>query len=251
MAAFVLVHGAFGSWWHWSRLAPLLRAAGHDVYAPTLTGLGARAHLATPSLGLATHVDDVVGVLEYEDLHGVVLVGWSYGGMVVAGAADRAPARLAHVVHVDAYCPRDGQAAADQQPPPYRAQRESLLRTGVWLAPPPGEESLAGYVERGQLSAEEVRAFVARLRPQPVKTFLDPLRLTNPAAAAVPRTYVYCRQNAGDAWRAAELRGRSGWGYRELDADHLAPFTHPRLVADLLLEIAGSGRRYQPRNGER
>jgi pimeloyl-ACP methyl ester carboxylesterase len=241
MATFVLVHGAFGSSWHWSRLAPRLRAAGHRVYAPTLSGLGARAHLATPDLGLGTHIADVVGVLDYEGLRGAMLVGWSYGGMVVAGAAERAPARLGHVVHLDAYCPRDGQAAADQQPPPYREHREALLRAGTWLAPAPGAEALARYVERGQLTAEEVREFVARLRPQPVRTFLEPLRLTEPAAGPVPRTYVYCRQNTGDAWRAAAQRARPGWAYRELDADHLAPFTHPRAVADLLVEIAEAG----------
>jgi pimeloyl-ACP methyl ester carboxylesterase len=239
VATYVLVCGAGSSGWHWHRVERLLRDAGHEVFAPTPTGLGERAHLATPEVGLDTHVADVVGVIEYEDLRDVVLVGWSYGGMVVAGVADRVPERLAHVVHFDGYAPRDGQSAADQQPPAYRAALEELLRAGTWLRQPATTAaSLVSYVDRGELSEAEVRDVVARFRPHPVKTLLDPLRLTNRAADAVARTYVYCRQNTGDAWRAEQMRSRPGWRYRELDADHLAPLTHPRQVADLLLEPA-------------
>src|SRR5207244_4343977 len=89
LATFVLVHGALGGGWCWRWVMPHLRAAGHEVYAPTLTGLGERVHLASPQVDLDTHIEDVVNVLEFEDLSGVVLVGWSYGGMVVAGVADR------------------------------------------------------------------------------------------------------------------------------------------------------------------
>ena len=238
MAVFVLVHGSYGSGWSWGRVAARLRAAGHDVSAPTLTGLGERAHLASAELGLGTHIADVVGVLEYDDQHDLVQVGWSYGGMVVAGAADRVPERLAHVVHLDAYCPRDGQSAADQQPPAYRAAHEERLRAGVWLAPVPTGAGLTRFVEAGWLSATEAQAITARYRPNPIKPLLEPLRLTNPAAVAVPRTYVYCRQNTGDAAQAAALRARPDWGYRELDAPHLAPFTHPSEVAALLEAIA-------------
>ena len=102
MATYVLVHGAFHGGWCWRKLTPLLRAAGHEVHAPTLTGLGERVHLATPEVGLDTHVQDVCKLLEYEDLSGVVLVGHSYGGHVIAGVADRAPERLAHLVYLDA-----------------------------------------------------------------------------------------------------------------------------------------------------
>jgi pimeloyl-ACP methyl ester carboxylesterase len=238
VATYVLVVGAGGSSWHWRRVERLLRDAGSDVVAPTPTGLGERAHLATPEVVLDTHVADVVGVIGYEDLRDVVLVGWSYGGMVVAGVADRVPERLAHVVHLDAYAPLDGQSAADQQPPAFRAAHEELLRAGTWLRPTPTAAALASYVDRGQLTEEELRAVVARLRPHPIKANLDRVRLSNPAADAVPRTYVYCRQNSGDAWRAEQMRSRPGWSYRELDADHLAPLTHPRQVADLLLELA-------------
>src|SRR4051794_30531978 len=108
MATFVLVHGAIVGGWCWRWVAPRLRSAGHEVYAPTLTGLGERVHLASPDTDLETHIRDIDNVLRFEDLTDVVLVGWSYGGMIVAGAADRAPERIAQLVYLDADAPRDG-----------------------------------------------------------------------------------------------------------------------------------------------
>src|SRR2546426_10958940 len=100
MATFVLVHGGFHGGWCWRKVAPLLRAAGHEVHTPTLTGLGERAHLASPAVDLALHVQDVVNVLFYEDLRSVTLVGHSYAGMVIAGVADRCPERLAQLIYL-------------------------------------------------------------------------------------------------------------------------------------------------------
>lgn len=108
MTSFVLVHGAWCGGWIWKHVASALRARGHDVLTPTLTGLGERAHLASPEVGLGTHVEDVVRVLEYDDLTDVVLVGHSYGGMVVTGVGDRVPERLAQLVYLDAFVPREG-----------------------------------------------------------------------------------------------------------------------------------------------
>src|SRR6185503_1559865 len=107
---FVLVHGAWGGSWMWQRLAPLLRKAGHDVFTPSLTGIGERAHLASAAVGVSTHIADVLGTLEYERLTGVVLVGHSYAGMVVTGVADRAPKRVSALVYLDAFVPQAGQA---------------------------------------------------------------------------------------------------------------------------------------------
>src|SRR5207248_5461012 len=117
MTTFVLVHGAWHGGWCWRKLTPLLREKGHDVFTPTLTGLGERVHLAGPEVGLGVHVQDVASVIEYENLHDVVLVGHSYGGMVIAGVAGRLPERLAHLVYLDAYAPEDGQAMTDLVPP--------------------------------------------------------------------------------------------------------------------------------------
>src|SRR3954454_23529514 len=107
---FLLVHGAWHGGWCWKNLTPLLRSAGHQVLTPTLTGLGDRAHLLSAEVDLTTHITDVSAVLEYEDLRDVVLVGHSYGGMVIAGVAERARARVAQLVYLDAFLPEDGKA---------------------------------------------------------------------------------------------------------------------------------------------
>src|SRR5271154_7543097 len=109
MASFVLVHGGGHGGWCWSRLAPLLRAAGHQVYTPTLTGLGERSHLVTPDTDLDTHIADVVGVLKFEDLTNAILVGHSYGGMVITGVADRGLSRGGAPGFFHAPPPRDGE----------------------------------------------------------------------------------------------------------------------------------------------
>src|SRR5579863_10548008 len=116
MATFVLVHGAWYGGWCWQRVIPFLAAAGHEVYAPTLTGLAERASELSPEVGLDTHVQDIVGLLVEKDLHGVVLVGHSYGGMVITGAVDQAPERIAHLVYLDTFVPRDGESMVDVSP---------------------------------------------------------------------------------------------------------------------------------------
>ena len=113
MATIVLVHGAWHGGWCWRRVAPRLRAAGHEVYTPTLTGLGERSHLRPEDLDLDTHIQDIVNVFDYEDLEAVTLVGHSYGGMVVTGVADRVSARIASIVYLDAYVGHDGKSLLD------------------------------------------------------------------------------------------------------------------------------------------
>ena len=111
MATFVLVHGGWHGGWCWQKVIPFLEAAGHEVYAPTLTGLAERASELSPDVGLDTHIQDIVGLLQEKNLHGVILVGHSYGGMVITGVADRLPGRLAHLVYLDALVPQNGDAA--------------------------------------------------------------------------------------------------------------------------------------------
>ena len=117
MATFLLVHGGWAGGWHWREVASLLRAAGHEVFTPTLTGLGERVHLASPDVGLDTHIQDILMVLEYEELRDVILIGYSYSGMVITGVAERAADRLAHLVYLDAYVPRDGESLLDMLGP--------------------------------------------------------------------------------------------------------------------------------------
>ena len=146
MATFVLVHPAWFGGWCWKKVVPLLRAQGHEVHTPTLTGLGERAHLATPEVGLSTHIADVVNVMSYEDLGDVVLVGNSSGGNVITGVADRVPERIAQLVYLDAFVPADGQGIVDMLPPDRRQTVEALVQAegDGWLwprfSPAPWEE---------------------------------------------------------------------------------------------------------------
>src|SRR5262245_30634428 len=134
MATYVLVHGGGHGGWCWQRLSPLLRAAGHEVYAPTLTGLGERAHLLTPDVDLDTHITDVTAVLEYEDLDDVILVGHSYGCMVITGVADRALDRVGQLVYLDGSRPHDGESLRDLAPGPMEAlHRAGQVVDGVEL----------------------------------------------------------------------------------------------------------------------
>ena len=116
MATFVLVHGGWHGGWCWQKVIPLLEAAGHEVYAPTLTGLAERASELSPDVGLDTHIQDIVGLLEEKHLQGVILVGHSYGGMVITGVVDAVPERIAHLVYLDTFVPRDGESVADVSP---------------------------------------------------------------------------------------------------------------------------------------
>ena len=133
MATFVLVHGGGHGGWCYSRVSPLLRAAGHEVYAPTLTGLGERKHLLRPDIDLDTHITDIVHVLEYEDLEDVILLGHSYGGMVITGVADRAGSRIRRLVYLDAAHPRNGESLADVTPEMMAFAQSELRVDGIEL----------------------------------------------------------------------------------------------------------------------
>src|ERR1700733_6110284 len=126
---FLVCHGAWSAGWAWKKLHPLMRAAGHRLVTPTYTGLGERAHLANPSIDLETHITDVLNVIQYEDLRDIVLVGHSYGGMVATGVADRARDRIAQLIYIDAFVPRNGQSLLDINEPARERMRE-LAKAG-------------------------------------------------------------------------------------------------------------------------
>jgi pimeloyl-ACP methyl ester carboxylesterase len=220
-STFVLVHGAWHGGWCWKKVAPLLRAAGHDVYTPTLTGLGERAHLATPGTDLETHVADISAVFFYEDLHNVILVGHSYGGMVVGGVAPRVVTRLAGVVYLDAFMPEDGKSLADYakfEPP-----------QGVWRVPVPERRW-------GVTNPEDLAWMEARLTEHPVRALMQPARIESDIAARVPHTYIRSSESPQTA-EAAERAKRRGFKIRELlSAGHDAMITRPADVAKLLAE---------------
>jgi len=138
VTVFVVAHGAWSAAWAWKKMRPLLRAAGHELWTPTYTGLGERAHLASPAIDLDTHIADVIGVLEMEHLRDVVLIAHSYGGMVATGVADRARERIAQLVYLDAFVPHNGQSLFDLQPAEARARMQELARSDGegWRLPP-------------------------------------------------------------------------------------------------------------------
>lgn len=238
MATYVIVHGAFGGGWEWTPVARLLREHGHDVFTPTLTGLGERAHLG-PAVGLATHVADVVGVLELEDLHDVVLCGASFGGMAVTGAADRVPSRVALLVHVDALVPDDGESALDLLPGAFGAAvRAAAGPDGDgWVAVPD-----AVLPPRALIPDRERTRYVSRLRPHPAGTFTEPLHLTG-GVHGIPRAFVRCTRSAFEgiedpiAAMAARARARR-WTYRELAAPHDPHLFDPHSTAAVLHGLA-------------
>ena len=244
-ATFVLVHGAWHGGWSWKKVTPLLQQAGHAVLTPTLTGLGERSHLAHADVGLETHIQDVVSVLQYEDLREVILVGHSYAGLVIAGVAEQAPERLRHLVYLDAFVPEDGQGLVDFVPPDLWRPLEARVHAegDGWklpsLAPIPWEVYLRAA---WQITDEvDLQWMVARMSPQPFKTFTEPVRRTNPAAQALERTYIRCLQYPSPYFdTAAEVAQQpaSGWRYRELATSHDAMVTMPRELADLLMEVA-------------
>lgn len=234
-ATFVLVHGAWHGGWCWKKLTPLLRAAGHDVFTPTLTGVGKRAHLLSPQIGLETHIADVSALLEYEDLRNVLLVGHSYGGMVITGVAEVAAPRLSHLLFLDAFVPQNGQALLDTLPDHGASVRKIAEESGDgWKVP-------IGKATFGVTDEADVEWIASRLTPQPLRTFEEPVRLTNPAALALPRSYILCRKDEPTLFDSHAQRVKSeGWGYYELLTGHDAMITVPEGLARILLEIAAA-----------
>ena len=246
-ATFVLIHPAWFGGWCWGKVTPLLRARGYDVYTPTLTGLGERAHLANPEISLATHIEDVVNVLELEDLRRVILVGNSSGGMVITGVADRVPERLAQVIYLDAFVPENGQSLVDLLPPDRRQAMEHLVKTEGqgWLlprfAPLPPEKILRDIW--GVTSDDDVSWVLARLRPTPFRHFKDPIRRANPAAEDLGHVFIRCQQFQPGKHPAFDrhlemARQTPGWRARELNTPHLPYVTHPPQLVEVLLELA-------------
>jgi len=233
MSAFLLVPGAWLGGWCWRYVASDLRAAGHRVIPATLTGLGERAHLLSRDIDLHTHISDIVGLFEYRDLHDVILVGHSYGGTVITEVAERVPDRIRRLVYVDASVPHDGESNDDVIGPTMAAQlRASAMLDGDgWMVPPApyAIERLSEHPS-GDWSA-------ARLKPHPLRPFAEPVRLSSPEAAVLPRAFLQTTQS--DLYRGLIARARdAGWYCREIDGGHYAMITEPKALATALNEIS-------------
>jgi pimeloyl-ACP methyl ester carboxylesterase len=217
----VSVHGAWAGGWQMKKVAPLLEAKGWQIYRPSLSGLGEHFNTARADIGLATHIDDIVNFILFENLHEVVLLGHSYGGMVITGVADRIPERIRRLVYLDAFVPENG---------------ESLL--SIRKAGAPEFEKLAkdGFIIPGWVKPD--KPFPKDV-PHPLKTFTDPIVLNNPAAAKIPATYILTvekgkRPEDDDFFAAAERARARGWPVIIMEGDHVVNWRQPEATAELL-----------------
>jgi pimeloyl-ACP methyl ester carboxylesterase len=224
MATYLICHGAWSGGWSWKKMRALLCAAGQEVFTPTYTGLGDRTHLAHPMVDLETHIQDVLAVIEYEDLSDFILVGHSYGGMVVTGVADRLPEKVRHLVYLDAFVPADGQSLDNLT---------GRVHEGVegWLLPPnpPSPDT----------AAEDLAWILPRRRHMPARCFSQKLRLVHPRPR-FPRSYIHCTKKVGpDVFQqfADRLREDAGWRFLEMDASHSPNVTEPEALAKVLLGV--------------
>jgi pimeloyl-ACP methyl ester carboxylesterase len=245
MATYVLVPGAWLGGWAWQPVARQLRAQGHDVHPVTLTGLGERSHLAAPGVDLDTYVTDVVNVLEFEDLHDVVLVGHSYAGTVVTGVADRVPERISLLAYLDAGPTPDGTAFMDLQEPPARQLLERLAAEAGdgWRIPLPSWEELEGVMGASLegLGTAERDLMAGRATQHPLASWTQPLTLANPAREELPKLLITCSFPlaqvreliaAGHPWFAELASPR--WSFLELPTGHWPMFSEPDRLASLL-----------------
>lgn len=251
MATYVLVPGAWLGGWAWDAVAQWLRSRDHDVHALTLTGLGDRASLASPEVDLERHVDDIVVAIEEADLRDVVLVGHSYGGIPVTGAADRISDRIATVVYVDSGPALEGTAYLETLSPPLKeaTERHVADEGDGWRLPMPSWKELESVNGAGLqgLDEETRRRVRERATPQPFRTYTQAIALKNPARTSLPHVLITCSFPieqvkefiaSGHPW-FAELGGQQ-WSFVELPTSHWPMFSAPDELAGELDHLSPS-----------
>ena len=230
----VLVHGGWRGGWSWRRVADRLRMAGHPVFAPTLTGLCERSHLCSPAVGLFVHIDDIVNLVEWEDLDDVVLVGHSYGGMVITGVAERLHSRIRSMVFLDAFLPSAGASLFDQLPDAMRQGFLEAAKTlgGEVVPPPPAAAFLVNEADRAWVDA--------KCTPQPMATFLEKIASVDGVAKVASKIYVLATAYDSPAFVpiAARLRGDPAWLVVEIAAGHDLLIDEPDAVAKIIRRAA-------------
>ncbi|SHI25371.1 alpha/beta fold hydrolase [Pollutimonas bauzanensis] len=235
---YVLAHGSWHGGWCWRQVAERLRAAGHQVFTPSFTGMGDRAHLLRKDITIDVFIDDLMQVILAEELDDVVLVGHSFAGVAISGVADRIPERLAHLVYFDAVVLENGQSAFSNYP---RADADARIAaaaraTGGLAVPVPEHMPPVWGLEPGSAGHDWVQR---RLTPQPLASYTTPLVLNNPIGNHRPRTYLHCTAPSHPLLEASRklLRSLSGWNWVEIQAPHEAHVTHPQLLSAVLLGL--------------
>jgi pimeloyl-ACP methyl ester carboxylesterase len=220
----VIVHGAWGGAWAFKKVEALLRENNFQVYRPQLTGQGDRVHLARPDIGLNTHIDDVVNTILYEDLRDIILVGHSYGGMVISGVADRVPDRIKRLVYLDALVPNDGDSVTTMFGD--KADFIKQMIKGDYLVP--------SWIKPDQPPPHDV--------PQSLKTFTDKIVLKNEAARKIPATYILTVEKGKEAkdddfFSQSQRAKERGWTMLQLTSDHNPQWSAPEALAEMLAGI--------------
>lgn len=218
---FVIVHGAWGGSWAFREVEMRLRQKGYDVYRPSLTGLGERHHLAHNDVNLSTHLDDVINAILFEELEDIILVGHSYGGMVISGVAHRIPERIKSMIYIDAFVPDDGESVESIQGENF--ERFMALEENGLLIP--------GWVPAGQPFPHDV--------PHPLKAFTEPVTLGNEDAYRIPATYIHAVEPGTDPekdnfYRHAERARQHGWPVLIIDSDHNPQWSAPENLVEML-----------------
>lgn len=231
MTTFVLVHGAWRGSWLWKRVRPLLQAEGHEVFAPTLTGLADRSHLLAPEINLETHIDDVANLFEWEDLSNVVLCGHSYAGSIITGVADRIPERIAALVYLDAFVLEDGQCIHDTLPEEHRElQLQGAAAGDGWRIPPIPAEVF-------NVNADDRDWVDQQCTPQPVATFQQPIRLSGKGEAVENVTYILTTEHPRSPFPPFFEKAKArGWKTLTIATGHDASIDDPEGVTKILLD---------------
>ena len=235
MTSIVLVQGAWEGGWYWRPMRQRLQAMGHDVFAPSLTGLGDRSHLLTPEVTLDTHIQDIANLFEYEELTDAVLVGHSYGGMVITGVADRMPERIRTLFYLDAFLPEDGDSIMTLARPERHAATVAAVEAGDgWRVPP-------NTAEQWGVTDPEEADWLDRLSGfHPYATMTQPISLTGAHKQVPNRVYVLAAAYDPSPFQkfAAKAEAEGGWEMHEIDCHHFLNISRAGEVADIVARAA-------------
>ncbi len=241
---FVLLHGAWHGAWCWKRVTQRLRAAGHHVYTPTLTGLGERSHLLAADITLETCAQDLINVFLWEDLNDVVLVGHSFGGIAASAAADRIPERIRCLVYLDSLIIQSGESPFSVLPPDIAQARRALAKQspgGLSIPPPPPGAF-------GVTDAQDAQWLQEKCTPHPVSTYESTLILQHPVGNDLPASYIAVKPDYAPLASVRQwVRAHTSWDYHEIEAGHDAMVTSPQAVSELLVQLADQAQRCRQR----
>jgi pimeloyl-ACP methyl ester carboxylesterase len=230
---FVLVHGAWHGGWCWRRVSDLLEKRGHKVFTPTLTGLGERSHLLREGIDVSTHVTDIVNVLKWERLSGVVLCGHSYGGLVVSGVAEQALEKIASIVFLDAFVPDNGDAMDNLTAPAVREALQAATARGDLGVPP---RNAAAFL----VNDKDQTWIDAMCVPQPIGTMTEKMALSGARERIGKKAYIRASAypNPGFDKAYARVKADRSWRTYEVPCGHDVMVDMPERLAEILLEVA-------------